>query len=143
MARIPVSAGVAIDDGELVFEFQRAAGPGGQNVNKVATAVRLYFDARNSPSLPAGMRERLLKLAGRRADDAGVIGILARRHRTQEGNRRDALERLLELLRESATPPRPRKKTRPTAGSRERRLEGKRVRSKVKSVRRTRPDADD
>ena len=132
---IRVSPGITIDDSEITFEFIRASGPGGQNVNKVATAVRLTFDIRASRSLPNDVRERLERLAGRRVGAGGVLTILARRHRTQEANRRDAIERLTELVRRSAERPKDRRKTRPSRASRQRRLEAKRLRGQKKARR--------
>jgi len=133
---ILVTDTIALHDWELVEEFARASGPGGQNVQKVETAVRLRFDARHSPSLTDEVKARLARLAGRRATKDGVILIEARRHRTQERNRADALERLLTLIRAAAAPPPPpRKKTRPTLGSKLRRLSGKKQRGDVKALR--------
>ena len=132
----PVPSPVPIDPRELTFAFVASSGPGGQNVNKVATAAQLRFDVVNSPSLPADVKARLTRLAGRRMTREGVLVIDARRHRTQERNHRDALERLAELLRLAATPPKPRRKTAPTAASRRRRQAAKVRRSRVKSLRR-------
>jgi len=120
---------------EVQFEFTRATGPGGQNVNKVSTAVRLRFDLRNSRLLPDAVKERLARLAGRRLTDAGVILIEAQAFRTQERNRQAALERLMDLIGRAQETPRTRRATRPTAGSRERRLEAKKRRGTVKKRR--------
>ena len=133
---IPITPTIAIDERELREEFVRASGPGGQNVNKVATAVQLRFDVRRSPSLPGDVRHRLERLAGRRLTDDGVLIIEASRHRTQEQNREDARNRLVDLIRRAAHKPKPRRKTRPTLASKKRRLEGKRQRSTTKRLRR-------
>ena len=126
---------VTIHPDEVRFEFIRASGPGGQNVNKVATAVQLRFDARNSQSITPETRERLLRLAGKRVNSAGEIIIEARRHRTQQRNREDAMQRLLQLIEIAATPPRVRHKSNPTRASRVKRLEEKKRRSQVKKLR--------
>jgi len=132
---ITITPAISIDESELEERFIRASGPGGQNVNKVASAVQLRFDVRHSPSLPEGVRERLIRLAGRRLTQEGVLVITAQRHRTQEANRRDGLDRLVELVRRAAEPPVPRRPTKPTAASRRWRLEGKRRRSALKRSR--------
>lgn len=132
---IRVTDTISIGDDELEERFVLASGPGGQNVNKVASAVQLRFDAVNSPSLPDPVRARILKLAGARASKAGVITIVARRHRTQERNRAEAREKLLDLIRRAATPPKRRLKTRVPTGERTKRLEKKRQRSTVKRAR--------
>ena len=133
---------IAIHEGELEERFIRASGPGGQNVNKLASAVQLRFDVRRSPSLPPPVRARVEKLAGRRLTRDGVLVITAQRHRTQERNRRDALDRLIALIARAAVAPRPRRPTKPTAGSRERRLEGKKRRATIKSWRGSKPAMD-
>ena len=133
---IEVAPGVAIGEDELRESFLRASGPGGQNVNKLETAVQLRFDARNSPGLPEPVRARLLRMAGHRATRAGEVVITAQRLRTRERNRQDAMERLLALIREAAAPPPPKRRaTRPTLGSQVRRLEGKARRAGVKRLR--------
>jgi ribosome-associated protein len=133
---IRVTASIALDESEISESFIRASGPGGQKVNKVATAVQLRFDVRRSPSLNDEVRARLERLAGRRLTRDGVLVITAQRYRTQERNRQDALDRLLELIREAAVRPVPRRPTRPTLASRKRRIEAKKRRGTVKALRR-------
>jgi ribosome-associated protein len=133
---------ISIDERELEERFIRASGPGGQNVNKLATAVQLRFDVRHSPSLPAEVRTRLERLAGRRLTRDGVLVINAQRHRTQERNRQDALERLIALIQRAAVAPVPRRRTKPTAGARERRLQSKKRRGSIKDLRQVKPDMD-
>ena len=140
--RLPLTATLSLDPGEIDIGFIRSSGPGGQNVNKVSTAAQLRFDLRGSPSLPEGMKNRAARLAGSRLTNDGVIVISADRHRTQALNRDDAIERLLELLKEAAVPPKPRRATRPTLASKQRRLEGKSQRSGVKKLRTGRPSED-
>jgi ribosome-associated protein len=132
---IEITPAIAIDEAELEESFVRASGPGGQNVNKVATAVQLRFDVRRSPSLPEAVKARLERLAGARLTADGVLLITARSHRTQERNRQDALARLVELIRRATVPPVPRRPTKPTKASRRRRLEAKGKRSEVKRLR--------
>lgn len=142
MPKIAVAPGLSIEDAELHFAFLRASGPGGQNVNKVETAVQLRFDVRRSPSLPNDVAIRLMRLAGSRMTKDGVLVIIAQRHRTQERNREDALARLVALIREAATPPKERRATKPTKASRERRLQTKGKRSQIKQMRRQRPGVE-
>jgi len=139
---IPVTARIALDEREIEEQFVRASGPGGQNVNKLSTAVQLRFDVRHSPSLPPDVRARLERLAGARLTRDGVLVIIAQRHRTQARNREDALERLLELIRQAAVAPVKRRPTRPTKASRERRIESKKRRAGIKQQRRSRPSFD-
>jgi ribosome-associated protein len=134
---IRITNTISIDEREIQEEFIRSSGPGGQNVNKVATAVQLRFDVAHSPSLPEDVRQRLILLTGRRITTDGVLIIVAQRFRTQERNRQDAIGRLTELIRMAAKRPKPRRKTRPTLGSKERRLEAKHRRGDIKSRRRS------
>ena len=139
--RLEVSPSITLGDEELQERFVTAGGPGGQNVNKVASAVELRFDVARSPSLPEPVRQRLMRLAGKRLTQDGVLVIQARRHRTQDRNRTDARERLVELIRSALVAPKPRRATRPTKASKVRRVEAKKGRGAVKKMRR-RP-ADD
>jgi ribosome-associated protein len=139
---IRITNTIAIDEDELEERFIRASGPGGQNVNKLASAVQLRFDVRGSPSLPDDVRARLECLAGSRLTRGGVLVISAQRHRTQERNRQDARERLVDLIRRAAVAPTPRRATKPTAPSRERRLEAKKRRGAVKGLRQEKPSLE-
>ncbi len=140
MSEIRITSSIAIDEDELVETFVLASGPGGQNVNKVATAVELRFDVARSPSLPEAVRMRLMRLAGRRLTKDGILVLQGHRFRTQERNRADVRERLAELIRRAADIPKPRRPTKPTRASKERRLETKKVRSRLKQSRSKRVD---
>ncbi len=139
---IRITDHISIVEDELEERFIRASGPGGQNVNKLNTAVQLRFDVRHSPALRDDVRARLTRLAGQRLTNDGVLVITAQRHRTQERNRQDALDRLIELIRRAAIAPKPRRPTKPTKGSKERRLQGKKQRSTIKGLRRDKPAWD-
>ena len=135
MARIPVTGDISIDEDEFSESFVLASGPGGQNVNKVSSAVQLRFDVARSPSLPEETRVRLMALSGNRLTKDGVLVIVSRAHRTQERNRADARAKLFELIERAATPPKPRRPTKPTKASKRRRLETKIARSRIKRAR--------
>jgi ribosome-associated protein len=137
-----ITPSISIDESELDERFIRASGPGGQNVNKVSSAVQLRFNVARSPSIPSEVRERLLRLAGRQVSAEGVLVIIARRFRTQERNRLDARERLADLIRRASERPKPRRKTAPSRASKQRRLEQKRLRAAVKR-RRVRVSSED
>jgi ribosome-associated protein len=139
---IRITPTIAIDEREIDESFVRASGPGGQNVNKLSTAVQLRFDVRHSPSLPEDVRTRLERLSGSRLTTEGVLIISAQRHRTQARNRDDALDRLIVMIRQAAVVPRKRRPTRPTKASRERRIESKKRNARTKRLRRSRPTLD-
>ncbi len=136
---IEITPALSLEESELRFDFIRASGPGGQNVNKVASAIKLYFDVRASPSLTDDVKERLAKLAGKRMTDDGVLVIDARRYRSQEQNRLDAIQRLVALIQKALEVPRPRKKTRPSVTARAARLSEKKRRGLTKRLRRYDP----
>ena len=140
---IRITRTISIDESEITETFVRSSGPGGQNVNKVATAVQLRFDVAHSPSLPEDVRERLTRLAGRRMTEDGELVIDARRYRTQARNREDALDRLIGLIKRAAVRPRKRRPTKPSASSKQRRLDSKRQRSETKRRRRPVGPAED
>ncbi|HWQ45309.1 MAG TPA: alternative ribosome rescue aminoacyl-tRNA hydrolase ArfB [Longilinea sp.] len=134
---IPITPTFALDDAELVITFIRSSGPGGQNVNKVATAAQLRFDVRRSPSLPADVKTRLEKLAGSRMTSEGMLLIEAKRYRTQEQNRLDAVQRLVTLIQRALVPPKARHATRPSLSSKAARVDEKKKRGEVKRTRRS------
>ena len=136
---IRITDAIALDEREIEETFIRSSGPGGQNVNKLATAVQLRFDVRRSPSLPNDVAIRLMSLAGSRLTKDGVIVITAQSHRTQEANRRDARDRLIAMIRQAAVAPVKRRATKPTRASREQRLESKKRRGSIKGMRRSKP----
>lgn len=140
---IEINERVSLDESELQFEFIRSSGPGGQNVNKVSTAVRLKFPATDSPSLPEDVRQRLIRLAGKKVAADGMLTILAQAKRTQEANRREAIDRLVELIRAACERPKLRRPSRPTLGSKKRRLESKRQNSETKARRRSLGPSED
>jgi ribosome-associated protein len=139
---IQITPTISIDESEIETSYIQASGPGGQNVNKVATAVQLRFDAAHSPSLPDDVRQRLIKLAGKRVNKEGILVIDARQYRTQERNKEDAQQRLTDLIRRAAQKPKRRRKTRPSREARMRRLEAKKRHSQIKRLRR-RPRSDE
>ena len=139
---IRITDTISLDESEIEESFVRSSGPGGQNVNKLSTAVQLRFDVRRSPSLPNDVAVRLMRLAGKRLTKEGVLVIIAQNHRTQERNRAEAMVRLSALIQEAAVRPEKRIPTKPTRASREKRLEGKKVRSNIKGLRRTKPSFD-
>jgi ribosome-associated protein len=142
MAMIQINSKIAIGENEIEESFIRASGPGGQNVNKVSSAVQLRFDVLHSPTLPKEVRVRLIRIAGKKMTRDGVLIITAQRHRSQDHNRKDALERLVDMIRLAAIRPTLRKPTTPTRSSRHKRLQVKKLRGNVKKLRRERPSDD-
>ena len=139
---IRVTDSISIDESELHESFVRSSGPGGQNVNKLSTAVQLRFDVRRSPSLPNDVAVRLMRIAGKRMTKDGVLVIIAQNHRTQERNRAEAQDRLIGLIRQAAVRPVPRRATKPSKASKQRRIESKKRRSGVKALRQAKPSWD-
>jgi ribosome-associated protein len=139
---IRISDQISIDESEIEESFVRSSGPGGQNVNKLSTAVQLRFDVRGSPSLPNDVALRLMRLGGRRITKEGVLVLIAQNHRTQERNRAEAQARLIALIQEAAVKPIPRRATKPTRASKQRRIEGKKRRSGIKNLRQSKPNWD-
>ncbi|MCX7312214.1 MAG: alternative ribosome rescue aminoacyl-tRNA hydrolase ArfB [Alphaproteobacteria bacterium] len=139
---IRITDQISIDESEIEESFVRSSGPGGQNVNKLSTAVQLRFNVRRSLSLPNDVALRLMRLGGRRITKDGVLVLIAQSHRTQERNRADAQQRLVALIQEAAVKPTPRRATKPTKASKQRRIEGKKRRSGVKDMRRSKPSFD-
>jgi ribosome-associated protein len=139
---IRITDRISIDESEIDESFVRSSGPGGQNVNKLSTAVQLRFDVRRSPSLPNDVALRLMGLAGRRITKDGVLVLIAQTHRTQERNRAEALDRLIDLIRQAAVRPVPRRATKPTRAAKQKRIEGKKHRSEIKNLRSGKPSLD-
>lgn len=137
---IEITPTLRLDEKELSFDFIRSSGPGGQNVNKVSSTVQLRFEAANSPSLPPEVKQRLIKLAGKRMTDDGILLIEAKRYRSQEQNRQDAIQRLVTLIQKAVEPPRKRKATRPSVTARAARVGAKRKRGELKRTRHNNPD---